>query len=195
LINMTSPLLWIDHEHDRTSASDGVSRYGAYLRQRAAWFRDLDTPAQFAATAWRVATSPVMTPGLVRVRPDLGGVTLGFDEAGEGILRVTVRVPLTHRRLRGANDRLGYPVADWHIERTWDPDGVRYEEPRASRNHAAVLVTAAVIIPINTAHLPHLDIEDCDPVDHTAATRAVLELVTQINKNGGPLVGALREER
>lgn len=191
----TAPLLWIDHEHDRTSASDGVSRYGAYLRQRAAWFRDLDTAAQFAATAWCVATSPVMTPGLVRMRSDLTGVTLGFDEAGEGILRATVRVPLTRHRLRGTNERLGYPVADWHIEHSWDPDGPRYEEPRASRNHAAVLVTAAVIIPLNTAHLPHIDIEHCDPIDHTAATRAVLELAAQINERGGPLVDALREER
>lgn len=192
---MTAPLVWVDHEHDRVSASDGVSRYGAYLRQRAAWFRDIDTPKEFAATAWRVATGPVMSPGLVRMRPDLGGVTLDFDEGGEGILRATVRVPLPHHRVRGASERLRYPVGDWHAERTWDSDGVRYEEPRASREHAAVLVTAAVLIPINTARLPHVDTDDCDPVNRTAATSAVLEVATQINERGGPLVDALREAR
>lgn len=192
---INSPLVWIDHEHDRASASDGVSRYGAYLRQRAAWFRDVDTPKEFAATAWRVATGPVMSPGLARMRPDLGGVTLDFDEGGEGILRATVRVPLPYHRLRGDSKRLRYPVGDWHAERTWDPDGVRYEEPRASRERAAVLVTAAVLIPINTARLPHIDAEDCEPVNRTAATHAVLELATQINERGGPLVDALREAR
>ena len=192
---MFPPLVWIDHEHDRASASDGVSRYGVYLRQRAAWFRDIDTPKEFAATAWRVATGPVMSPGLVCMRPDLGGVTLGFDEGGEGILRATVRVPLPYHRVRGASDRLRYPIGDWHTERTWNPDGTRYEEPRASREHAAVLVTAAVLIPVNTDRLPHIDAGDCDPVNHTTATRAVLELATQINERGGPLVDALREAR
>lgn len=190
---MTAPLAWIDYEHDRASASDGISRYGAYLRQRAAWFRDIDTPKEYAATAWRVATSPVMSPGLVRMRPDLNGITLDFDEGGEGILRATVRVPVTYHRLRGASERLRYPIGDWHTERTWDPDGTRYEEPRASREHTAVLVTAAVLIPINTARLPHLDAGDLDPVNRTAATRAVLELAAQINERGGPLVDALRE--
>ena len=192
---MTPPLVWIDHEYDRAYASDGVSRYGAYLRQRADWFRDVDTPKEFAATAWRVATGPVMSPGLVRIRPDLGSVTLDFDEGGEGILRATVRVPLPQHRLRGASEQLRYPIGDWHTERTWDPEGTRHEEPRASREHAAVLVTAAVLIPIDTARLPHVDAEDCDPVNRTAATRAVLELATQINERGGPLVDALREAR
>jgi len=192
---MTPPLVWIDHEHDRASASDGVSRYGAYLSQRAAWFRDIDTPEEFAATAWRVATGPVMSPGLVRTRPDLGGVTLDFDEGGEGILRATVRVPLPYHRVRGASERLRHPIGDWHAERTWDPEGTRYDKPRASREHAAMLVTAAVLIPVNTARLPHVDAEDCDPVNRIVATRAVLELATQINERGGPLVDALREAR
>lgn len=192
---MTAPLVWIDHEHDRASASDGVSRYGAYLRQRADWFREVYSPATFAATAWRVATGPVMSPGLVRMRPDLNGVTLDFDEGGEGILRATVRVPLPYYCVRGASDRLRYPVADWHTERTWDPDGTRYDAPRASQDYAAVLITAAVLIPIDTAHLPHADADDYGPVDRIAATRAVLELATQINERGAPLVDALREAR
>jgi hypothetical protein len=191
---MTPALAWIDHGHDRASASDGISRYGAYLRQRGDWFQDAETPGSFAATAWQVATGPVMSPGLVRMRADLHGITLNFDEGGEGILRATVRVPLTYHRLRGASERLRYPIGDWHTERTWDPDGTRYEEPRASREHAAVLVTAAVLIPINTGRLPVVNPGDCDPVSRITATLAVAELVAQINTHAGPLVDALRQE-
>jgi hypothetical protein len=37
---MTSELLvcWVDHDYDRASASDGVSRYGAYVRDSARLF-------------------------------------------------------------------------------------------------------------------------------------------------------------
>ena len=64
-------IFWIDHEHDRDAASDGASRYGFYLRDRRDWFEDcLDCgepqTARFAATAWRIATGPVMSPGYVR---------------------------------------------------------------------------------------------------------------------------------
>ena len=99
------------------TAYDQLMRQGAgrpgsivYLSQ----IRDIDTPKEFAATAWRVAISPAMSPGLVRMRSDLNGVTLNFDEDGEGILRATVRVPLTYHRLRGASERLRYSIGDWH---------------------------------------------------------------------------------
>lgn len=186
-------LAWIDHEHDQASASDGVSRYGAYLRQRADWFRDVYSPATFALTAWRVATGPVMSPGLVRMRPDLNGITLDFDEGGEGILRATVHVPVPFHRIRGLSERLGYRVADWQTERSWDPHGPRYEEPRASRDRSAVLITADVVIPIEAGRLPVADAEDCDPVDRPLALAAVAELVHQVNAQAGALVDALRE--
>jgi len=73
---MTAELLvcWIDHDHDRNNASDGVSRYGAYLRDHAHLFdpwqeapgevtRD---PVEFAIAAFQVATGPIMAPGFVR---------------------------------------------------------------------------------------------------------------------------------
>jgi hypothetical protein len=33
---------WVDRAEDRARASDGVSRYGAYLRDRPGMFSDLD---------------------------------------------------------------------------------------------------------------------------------------------------------
>jgi hypothetical protein len=56
---------------------DGVSRYGAYVRDHARLFdpfqdapdRVTTDPVEFAIAAFRVATGPIMGPGLVRWHP------------------------------------------------------------------------------------------------------------------------------
>ncbi|MFD8695365.1 hypothetical protein [Kitasatospora purpeofusca] len=62
----------IDDIADREKASDGRSRYAAYLTKHADDFHEGGeplTPVDFAALAWSVATFPVMWPGYVDVRP------------------------------------------------------------------------------------------------------------------------------
>lgn len=91
-------VVWVDDFHDRESASDGVSRFGAYVRQRAHLFADgLDGPLRqvdFAATAWAIACSPVMSPGYVRARPDVWAVTCFAGEEGRVLVAdVEVRLP------------------------------------------------------------------------------------------------------
>jgi hypothetical protein len=62
----------IDAEYDADRADHaGGSRYGDYIRNNENWFywdRD-DLKADFAATAWRIANGPVMSPGYVRRHP------------------------------------------------------------------------------------------------------------------------------
>jgi hypothetical protein len=89
---------------DRDRASDGVSRYGAYLRDHAEEFRTLfdqiddravtRDPGEFAAAAWKVATSPIMAP------PYLGWtaerlISVSFSAGWESwlIAEVQVAVP------------------------------------------------------------------------------------------------------
>jgi len=69
----TEAAVWIDTAYDTEQASNGHSRYGAYVRDRIDWFADCwdgcdegVLPARFAATAWRIATGPVMVPGYIR---------------------------------------------------------------------------------------------------------------------------------
>jgi hypothetical protein len=58
---------WIDTGYDRDNASDGRSRYGAYIRQGAFEPQAGSDPAvELAVFAWRQATGPVMVPGYVR---------------------------------------------------------------------------------------------------------------------------------
>jgi len=61
---------WVDRDYDREYASDGTSRYGAYLRDATfePW-TDNDQAVEWAVFAWQRATSPVMSPGYVRYHP------------------------------------------------------------------------------------------------------------------------------
>jgi hypothetical protein len=73
----TNTAFWIDYEYDHQMASDGRSRFAAYVRRAAAtpewtecwngaWDDDAVRAVYFASEAWRVATTPVMSPGYVR---------------------------------------------------------------------------------------------------------------------------------
>ncbi|KPI12060.1 hypothetical protein OK074_2681 [Actinobacteria bacterium OK074] len=190
-------LVRVDHEYDARNASDGSSRYGAYLAARLDEFHEYGEPEQplsageFAATVWRVATSPVMSPGYVRVRPDLTSVTPRFSEDGE-YLFFDLHVPLQHHDLE-ARHRIAYTWRDWQpgegssgpYRPSWEPDS----------KHPAVLTTTVVrIVADDTWRLV--------APQHTRgrgllddAKRAVAVLVENINKHGGPLVAALRDER
>jgi hypothetical protein len=62
-----SQAFWIDQDFDREHAPDGISRYGAEVRERASEFAESwgdISPVTFAATAWRLAAA--LTPGYVR---------------------------------------------------------------------------------------------------------------------------------
>ena len=55
---------WVDRDYDCAHASDGISRYGAYLRDATfePW-TDHDQAVEWVAFAWRRATGPMMSPG------------------------------------------------------------------------------------------------------------------------------------
>src|SRR5215469_18526947 len=96
---------WIDHEYDQANSSDGISRYGAYIRQRIStsfaecWNGTSGDSGRerFAAAAWRTATSPVMVPGYVRRHPRLTGAQVERKRVG----RVADRHRRAHRPLAG----------------------------------------------------------------------------------------------
>lgn len=185
---MTDPLVWVDRAHDRSAASNGVSRYQAYLEAREHLFKDSD-PIGYAATTWMVATSPVMTPGYVEWRPDLHTVTVQHDDEGRMVAVLKVRVPhrpLLHRGLHSDLDRL----ADWDRERpfTGPGDHYSYHAPRADKD--ALLITARLVVHLDERGLP--DPGDADGLDVGLAMDTVDHLVDEINHNAKPLVDELR---
>ncbi|GAA4059975.1 hypothetical protein [Actinomadura miaoliensis] len=117
-----SPMLFVFNDtDDRERASDGVSRYGAYLRQNADRFTDWDgeavttDPAEFARAAWEVATSPIMAPPYLEWAAErVQSVTFtGSEYDGSLITRVQVATPRPNalRNVRG--------FADWHRDTGW----------------------------------------------------------------------------
>ncbi|MFG3051415.1 hypothetical protein ACGFZP_10790 [Kitasatospora sp. NPDC048239] len=139
----------VDDIYDREQASDGHSRYGAYLAQHADDFHDGGEPlgpVDFAAVAWSVATAPVMVPGYVAVRPDVYPLTVHRDYEGRAVL--SAKVGLRHRDLTRRPDSRFRPL-DW--ER--DPWG-RHDDPwpvlvgPELTDRPAVLVAATLLVPV-----------------------------------------------
>ncbi|WP_262703813.1 MULTISPECIES: hypothetical protein [Streptomyces] len=189
----------VDDAQDREKASDGHSRYGAYLRQHADWFQDMrgadkhTAVREFAQAAWTIATGPVMSPGYIRIRSDLHSVTLTFSNDGENQLLVDVKVPLHHSDLT-ARRSLPARSRDWTTYRAADSGPYRAHcEPDATG--PAVLTTTLVRLVVD-------DTWDLPAWQHTSghglvddAKCAVAALAANINHRGGPVVAALRGER
>lgn len=83
---------WIDRDYDRENASDGVSRYAAYVRQGTfqPW-TDHFRAVELAEYAWRQATRPVMSPGYVRYHPRVLTARLARSD-WDGSLLATVNL-------------------------------------------------------------------------------------------------------
>ncbi|WP_431976043.1 hypothetical protein [Micromonospora haikouensis] len=120
--NPTSPF-WLDWEYDRDNADTGTqSRYGNYLHSRTESFREIwddDPSAEFAATAWRIATGPIMSPPLVRRHPRVMGVSVQrSDWNGEMIADVRL---VSHRPqpLGNAKTADGAYYRDYRLN-AWD---------------------------------------------------------------------------
>lgn len=197
---MTEPLVTIDDARDRYRASDGISRYGAYLRNSVSEFWDYDStvagPIKFAAAAWRNATGPIMGPGYAEIRADINGIRITAGESGEGDYAIEVTIPLEHRVLKPLfPSHLGLPdFADWHLEGSVLSDYKGFWDPKYTRT--ALLTTTRLLLPLGETMLPTPDPDTpagtVSLADAKAAVRAVADIV---NRQAGPVVEALRSVR
>ncbi|MFD8483209.1 hypothetical protein [Kitasatospora sp. NPDC059673] len=143
-----STLAIADDVADRRDASDGRSRFGAYLARNAGLLHDDGDPLsarEFAFSVWQIATSPVMSPGYVRHRPDLHALALVSH--GEDMDQVAVRidVPLRHHHLAARTD---HRLADWQRDVWATADGfTALDQPRPT-GRPALLATATVLLPV-----------------------------------------------
>lgn len=186
----------IDDEYDRERASNGSSRLGAYLDDRLDSFHEWDEPhtpvsaEEFAAAVWEVATSPMMSPGYVRIRPDLGRVRVQSREDGEGLL-VSVAVPLLHSALK---TRLPFQWRDWEPYRLHLETDERYDSLIAPEDgdRPTVVVTAEVRAPlVGPLHTPTVT---RGRELHEDAKAALRLLVDQVNAAAGPIVATMNGE-
>jgi hypothetical protein len=189
---MTAELLvcWIDRDHDRAAASDGVSRYGAYLRDHAGLFDPWgEAPdgvtgdrVEFAVAAFKVATGPIMSPGYVRWHGRVQAYGAAWSERDDRLLlSVTLAV--------ASPVRLGWGWRGW--ERDFHD---RYLEPDDRR--LTGLARLELRWPVPTDQLPTPRRPRRPGVPNLAdATRAVAVLVEQVNVTVGPVLAELEAPR
>lgn len=142
-------LAFTDDTYDRENASEGGSRFGSYLRLNANLLHEDGEPLtarEFARTAWLIATSPVMSPGYVRTRPDLRDLTLVMS--GEDYDRLALRIDVFLRHDVLAHRPAGQP-GDWERD-PYDRSSNRWArlaEPAAGRR-PALLLSATLLVPV-----------------------------------------------
>lgn len=116
--------LVIDEAYDQARASDGFSRYGAYLAKRLPAIVDddpdvLTDPVRWAAFAWATATTPVMSPAYLDWHGPIEDIQVSWDDgqlAVEAVLRTDLRVNLPGWR-GWDRDRHGNHLEPWHGNR------------------------------------------------------------------------------
>lgn len=182
-------LVYVDEAYDRQMASDGVSRFGSYLRRSRLLANVDEEPldaVEFAAEAWRIGCSPVMSPGYVRSTGRVHTITCdrGLDEPDVLVVEVEVRLP--HTRKMPARSLSGW--RDWHRARgggVEEPD--RLVEP--DELAAAVLFTARLRSPIRIEDLPA---PTCPGQVEVGEAKAAVEVVVDaINTHVMPAVDEL----
>lgn len=186
-------LVDVDERYDSDYASDGASRYGAYLRSREHLFIDDGCPlsaAGFATLAWRIAKSPVMSPGYVQLSSDVYEVDLRpGEDAGDLVAEVEVRLPHPPqaRALRSG-------WRDWSRAMAWASDPGPLVEPDEGRS--ALLFSARFVVGLHADDLPR---PTTLGVDVFLAKLAVARVCELVNLTAGPdlerLLSGWREVR
>lgn len=194
---------WIDQGYDKDLASDGVSRYGVYAKEAFAanrepweWFDDpVIAKVDFAATAWRAATGPVMSPGYVRYHHLVTGTRIarsGWDGSLTGYVTLATPQPAGLAMLprwKSWEDEL---EGD-HYRPTEPYEQQIAELPKSlfCLGYALTTVELAFPMPAATAALPTLPAGPDAPDLVDAAKAAVGVLVDALNALVGPVIDAL----
>jgi hypothetical protein len=186
---MDSELLvcWIDPDYDRATASDGVSRYGAYVRSHARLFDPwqdapdgvTQDPVEFAIAAFRVATGPIMAPGFVRWHPRVRGYgTERSEHDGRLVVSVTLATPAP----------VALPGWSW---RGWERDfHERFLEPEDRGPVALTRLELRWPLASDQLHRPARPRVPGRP-NLVDATTAVAVVVGSANHTAGPVLAAL----
>ncbi|MEV3926472.1 MULTISPECIES: hypothetical protein [Actinomycetes] len=158
----STTLVAVADDYDREMGDSNApldSRFGRYLAQRLGdlWDEDRTDPAAFLVWAWHVATPPIMSPGYVRIRPDLGAVRLTQSQE-DGRLLVEIETPVQHGQLAQSVRPPYSAMRDWETDPyAYSSDGshLPLQAPR-DESRPALLLAATLRLPADgwTLHRP-----------------------------------------
>jgi hypothetical protein len=193
---------WIDEEYDRDQASDGISRFGAYVRRsgviadclvecnEAGQDQEI-SQARFAAAAWSTATTPVMSPGYVRRHPRVISAHVEFN-AWDGTLTGAVELvtPWPQPLARSRDWQHGTWWQDWPTESRGGQEIFCEPSEQDLAAHAYLLASARLEFPLRLpARLP-VPTGWQDNVE-VAARETVAALVVVMNGVVAPVIETL----
>ncbi|WP_242903707.1 hypothetical protein [Actinomadura terrae] len=197
----SSTPFWVDEDYDREYASDGVSRFGAYVRDRLSsafaecWEDFGDSPgvrlAEFASASWRTASGPVMAPGYVRSHTRVLDAQV-HRSAWDGSLigSVSLVAPWPERLLRSYRWQGDLSWRDWPTELRGE--GYEFVHPMEEdvTRRPFLQASVALSLPVPMHRLPAVP---CGPRDGVewAARAMVSALVAELNALVGPVLEEL----
>src|SRR6266508_2866743 len=146
------PPFRINERVDREQASDGISRYGAYLAQHRQVFYPhgaarppTDDAVEYSLSAWQIAGPPIMAPGYVSWHPRIQATNAHWDDDHRAALAVNIAVPAPS----SVTAMLTEPWREW-VPDSW-PES--WTEPW-DNDRLAVLTTLTVRVPLDPHRLP-----------------------------------------
>lgn len=195
-MSLAPTAFWVDRDHDREYASDGISRYGAYLRGAAfePW-TDHDQAVEWAVFAWQRATGPVMSPGYVRSHPRVLAARLersGWDGSLVAGVNLVSSWPEQLKTALAGGLRLGDRDAywqDWPSEYLGG-DIISYHEPSEADVAARPYLLASVSLQFTmpSAALPEPPATSAALL--SAGQQAVAIMVGELNRIVSPVLRA-----
>jgi hypothetical protein len=192
----------IDEDYDNANASDGVSRYGAYVRNSVSQFAECwdgtwDDPqslrVDFATTAWRVATGPVMAPGYVRFHSRILDARLERNNWDGSMTAAVILAAPWPRPLASSHEwQRGARWRDWPVMRNFGTDDVTYNDPTEQEltRSAYAMASVRLAFPVPDSGLPTPPSGPADALEATART-AVSHVVDALNRIVTPVVQAV----
>jgi hypothetical protein len=197
-------LFSVDREGDRLSASDGVSRYGAYVRDRIpGGFAELQDGTfedrlkeRFAKLAWSCATGPVMSPPYADWHAPVLDMQLHLDINGrDGLVAAVELASPWPQGLRDRRYQLGESWHPWPREHSYGSDEDVPREPRAEdvlRGDCYALSSVRLVFAVPLGRLPDAPGAYCRPgeVEETAR-EAVGVLAAEFSAVVAPVADAL----
>lgn len=163
--------------YDFSHASDGQSRYRAYLAQNVRRFRfggdKLTTePTEFAAAAFVIASPPIMSPPYVGTHPRVMHATPQWDTNRRCAMQLNLAVPLAEQ----IADQLPAHFGVWGR----GPSSGRYYAPE-DNDEPTACARLAIRIPLPVDLLPRPTYTHDGVADVDTAKRAIRAICTHAN--------------